>query len=155
MKRLLVIFALLVSTGCAARTKHAIVVTDTALYEILNNVHEIEQNMLCGAPSCAGIATRLSPGWTDAKSQDFNKKLLPAVEVGRQLNQVLAQWDPKAAPPDKIHDLVTSLTESLKVVVSDFPEGTMKSALLSGIARAQNVALYILDAVLLLKGQGL
>lgn len=151
MKRLLIIVALISTVGCAS-ARHTAVVADATLYEALNDAHALEQTTLCGVPSCANVAARVTPGWTDAKSQAFNKALLPAVDGGRQFNALLATWKPGQPMPAQIHDLITGMTAALTQVATDFPDGTTKTKVLTDIAQAQSVALTALDVYLSVKG---
>lgn len=135
----------LVASGCA-HPRHAAVVADTALFEVLNDIHTWEQTQLCGQPSCAGVTT-IPSEWTEAKSQDFNKKLLPAVSAGREFNNLLGDWAPGTPMPAGLSNLIASLSASLTQVTSDFPEGTTKEKILAGIARAQGIILSTLDVL--------
>lgn len=148
MKRILaalmVASALVTSVSCANK-RHVIVVVDSALYEVLSDIHVEEQTALCGQPSCAGVTQRMNTGWTDAKSQAFNQKLLPAVQAGRQLNTVLAAWEPGQLMPQAIHDLSVSLGSALTNVTNEFPDGELKSKILADIGSAQRIVLGAID----------
>lgn len=156
MKRLLIglmAVAVLWLPGCA-KARHVAVVVDAALYEALNDVHSAEQTVLCGEPSCAGVPNRVTAQWTDAKSQGFNQKLLPAVSAGRQFNTVLGNWEPGTPVPEELHDIITGLSSSLAVVVQDLPGNSpQKARLVENIAKAQSIALTVLDLVLTVKGR--
>ena len=151
-RRLLLLLALIWLPGCAS-ARHTAVVVDSSLYEALNDAHSLEQQTLCGVPSCANVAARVTPSWTDAKSQAFNRALLPAVEGGKQFNLLLSAWKPGQPMPQGIHDLITGIASSLTQVAKDFPEGTTKSKVLADIATAQSAALTALDLYLAVKGQ--
>lgn len=153
MKWILAAILSIFAVGCA-HPRHTAVTIDAGLYTVLNAVHEGEQRALCGQPSCAGVVARVTDGWTDAKSQNFNKQLLPAVESGREFNTVLATWNQNQPVPARVHDLITGLTASLATVTSDFPDGTTKTAILANLAKAQSIALTALDLVLTVKGGG-
>lgn len=145
--------AFAVVLGCCSHPRHVATVADTALYEVLSDVHAAEQTALCGKASCAGVAPAPTvPGWTQAKSTAFNKKLLPAVEGGRQLNIVLAAWTPGQPLPAQATALIQSLSASLAAVTADFPDGTTKSAILGNIGKAQAIVLNILSLALQVKG---
>lgn len=156
MKRLLYLLPLLfvlAAPACAGKARHTAVVADSALYEVLNSVHQAEQTALCGQPSCAGVPTAPTvPGWTEAKSQAFNKKLLPAVEGGRQFNRILATVKAGDPLPDAAKAVIQSVSDALAAVTSDFPDGTTKTALLANIGKAQSLILAALQAVLSVKG---
>lgn len=153
MKRLIYLLPLLFVLGCGDKTRHVVVAADSALFEVLNAVHGTEQIALCGQPSCAGVVTApTAPGWTDAKSQAFNLKLLPAVEGGRQLNRVLAAIKPGDPLPPQVQQIITSVIDALAAVTADFPDGTTKTALLANLGKAQSILLAALQAVLSVKG---
>ena len=145
------LLVLLFCAGCA-HPRHVAVVTDTAIYEMLNDAHAIEQRALCGQASCAGIPPMPMPGWSTAKSVTFNRALLPAVDGGRQFNAVLATWKPGQPMPSKLHDLINGLSASLAQVASDFPDGTTKTAIVTGIGQAQSLILTAIDAYFTIKG---
>ena len=79
-----------VNQACSASQKHIAVTVDATLFETLSDIHTLEQTTLCGQPSCAEVTARVTPGWDDDRSQGFNKRLLPIVDGGRQLNAQLA-----------------------------------------------------------------
>lgn len=152
MKRLMLVVLLACTVACNGSLRHTAVSVDTSLYEALNNAHILEQQALCGQSTCANTLARVTQGWTDAKSQTFNKALLPAVEGGRQFNALLAAWKPGTPMPREIHDLITSLSYALTQVAGDFPEGSTKTAVIADIAKAQSAALSALDLYLAVKG---
>lgn len=143
------------ASACAHAPKHTAVVGDTALFEILSGVHSTEQVALCGQPSCAGVtASPTVPGWTLAKSQDFNRKFLPAVEGGRQFNLILGRWDPTQPAPPELRALIHSLGDALAAVTADFPDGNVKGQILANIGKGEQIVLNIVDLVVLAKGGG-
>lgn len=146
------VVALVFAAGCNGTLRHTAVAVDASLYEALNNAHVLEQQTLCGQSSCANTLARVTPGWTDAKSQTFNQAILPAVEAGKQFNALLATWKPGQPMPQAIHDLIRSLAYALTQVAGDFPEGSTKTAVIADIAKAQSVALTALDVYLSVKG---
>jgi len=149
---ILIAAALAASVACA-HPRHAAVIGDAALYEALADVHAIEQRALCGQSSCAGVAVAPAvPGWTLEKSQAFNAKLLPAVEAGRQFNQVLATWQPGQPAPAQLHTEITAIGDALQTVAASFPDGVTKQQLISKIATAQAIVLQALDIFLSVKG---
>lgn len=152
MKKCFVLLIALTLSGCA-HPRHTAVVADTALFELLNETHAIEQTALCGRPSCAGVATAPTvPGWTDAKSQNFNKQLLPAVEAGRQFNTVIKAWDPSQPAPAEVRNLIHSLGDALAAVTADFPESPTKGKILANIGKGEQIVLNIIDLAVLAKG---
>lgn len=154
--RVLVVVALaslLTAASCQQSARHTAVVTDTALFELLNDTHAVEQTALCGQPSCAGVpAVPTVPGWTLAKSQTFNRAFLPAVEAGRQFNVVLAKWDPAQPAPAELRALVKSLGDSLAAVTLDFPESQTKAKILGNLGKGEQIVLNVFDLVVLEKG---
>ena len=143
----------LVAAGCSASTRHVAVTADTTLFEVISAIHSGEQTALCGQPSCAGnTKVENVPGWTLAKSQDFNRKLLPAAEAGRQFNTLLRGWRPGTPVPEAVTQAVTSLGQALSEVVKDFPPGTARDAILANIGVAQSVILTAFNIVLTVKG---
>lgn len=151
--RLGLVLSILALTIACAHPRHTAVVADTALYEVLNDVHQGEQVALCGKPSCAGAAAAPTvPGWTLEKSRAFNQKLLPAVEAGRQFNQALANWKAGQTMPDNIRQIIAALSAALQAVTADFPDGGTKSLILANIGKAQAIVLSALDIVLAAKG---
>ncbi len=147
-----VVLCAVIGSGCAASARHTAVLADTALYEALNNIHVTEQIALCGQASCAGVALRVTPTWTDEKSQDFNRRLLPGIAAGREFNAVLASWVPGQPMPTMLRNLVVSLSSSLSAVVASFPEGSTKSTILADIAKGQSIVLSALDLLLSIGG---
>src|SRR6185503_788482 len=138
--------------GCGSSKRHLAVLADTALYEAMSNIHATEQIALCGQPSCAGVAVRVTPTWTDEKSQDFNRRLLPGIAAGREFNSVLASWTPGQPMPVMLRNLVASLSSSLAAVVASFPDGATKADVLAHIAKAQSIVLSALDLLLSIGG---
>jgi hypothetical protein len=140
-------------SACSASARHVAVVADQTIFEVLNDIHAGEQTALCGLPSCA-TSTKVETlaGWTLAKSQAFNKKLLPATEAGRQYNTLLANWTPGTPVPQEITALVSSLGQSLTAVVADFPAGSTKDTILKNISTAQGIVLSAFNLVLAVKG---
>lgn len=143
----------LVGSACAASTRHVLVVTDIGLYEALSDVHVAEQMTLCGQPSCANVTARVTPTWTDAQSQAFNQKLLPAVTTGQQFNVILSQWQPGQPMPLELHELIAATTRSLTEIITAFPEGATKTRILSQIGRVQSIVLAAVDAIVSVKGR--
>jgi hypothetical protein len=150
---LVVALASLLTAASCPTAKHTTVISDTALFELLNDTHTVEQKALCGQPSCAGVpAVPTVQGWTLAKSQGFNTAFLPAVEAGRQFNVVLATWDPSQPAPTELRALVKSLGDSLAAITLDFPESPTKTTLLGNIGKGQQIVLNVFDLVVLSKG---
>lgn len=143
MKHLFLIFALILSTtACSATSKHTAVVIDSSLYEVLNNTFTIEQALL-----------RTNSGsWTLEQSQKFNKNLLPAVEAGRSFNSILVNWKSGDPIPKQLHDAIVGISEALKQISVNLPDGDVKVKILSSLASAQSIILTSLDIVLTLKG---
>jgi hypothetical protein len=138
----------LTASACANK-RHAAVVVDVALYQGLADLHAAEQTALCGQVSCADTPREeFVKGWTLAKSQDFNRKLLPAVEAGRQFNKVLAAWQPGAPMPQGLSIVIVSVGDALAEVTKDFPEGTTKTAVLAQIGQVQGMILNALNLYL-------
>jgi len=136
-----------------AKPRHTAVVTDVALYEVLNDLHGVEQMALCGQQSCAGSpVVEFLPGWTLAKSQAFNTKLLPAIDGGMGFNDLLETWTPGTPIPAGLPPIITSLADSLTAVTQDFPDGTTKTAMLGYIGKAQSLILTALSIVLAMGG---
>ena len=140
MKRLFLIL-LLSAAGCA-HPKHTAVVLDSTLYEILNDTFVTEQALLK-----AGTTS-----WDLTKSQAFNKKLLPAVDAGRQFNVILSNWKTGDPIPVQLSNAITGITDALKQISTDFPDGTMKAHILSDLAIAESAILTALNLILQLKG---
>jgi hypothetical protein len=152
MKRLILILAFTFA-GCSASTRHIAVAADRSIFEVLNDIHSGEQMALCGLSSCAGSSkVETVPGWTLAKSQAFNQKLLPAVDAGRQFNSVLATWQPGTPTPPQIVTLINSLGQSLTAIVADFPAGSTRTTIVQDIQIAQSAALAAFQIVLTVKG---
>lgn len=149
-----VLFVLILSApACSNSTRHVAVVVDTGLYEVLADTHAIEQQALCGLPSCATSSkVEALPGWTKAKSQQFNKDLLPAVEAGRQFNRLLATWKPGDPLPRQVVDTVNGLASALTAITTDFPDGSTKTQILGDIAKAQSIIINAFSVYLTLKG---
>lgn len=146
---LVIVFA----SGCSASTRHLAVVADQTAYEALNDTHALEQTALCGLPSCAGsTVVEHQKGWTLAKSQAFNTKLLPAVRGGQQFNILLAAWKPGTPVPAAITEAVTSIGSALGAVAQDFPPGTTRDAILANLGSAQAIFLNAFNLVLIVKG---
>lgn len=124
--------------GCAGKARHTAVVADTALYEALNDIHTAEQ---------AALDIHL-PGWTLEKSQAFNKKLLPAVEGGRQFNAALKTWKPGTPLPDAVKTEIGAIGDALTAVLADFPVSPQRDRLLDDVAKANLIALNTLRLVL-------
>jgi hypothetical protein len=153
MRRRLPILVCLLLAACSASTKHVAVVADTALYETLNTIHQAEQTALCGLPSCADVANPPTvPGWTLAKSQAFNRALLPAVAAGQEFNTILSTWQVGTPLPDRARALVASLPQALNRIVQDFPEGEARERIVIAIGKAQAIVLQVLNVVLAVKG---
>ena len=145
MKRYL-LFVVALAIACS-NARHVAVVADSAVFQILNDVHAAEQTALCGKPSCANVPVNPTvPGWTAAKSVTFNQKLLPAVDAGRQFNAVLKTWRPGTPVPQQITDLTNGIANAVTAVTADFPDSSTKSTLLAGLATAQKA---VLDAITL------
>jgi len=142
MKKLISFFLFVaLATGCA-HPRHTAVVVDSSLYEVLNDTFITEQALLHSN----------TPAWTLAKSQAFNKKLLPAVDAGRQFNVILSNWKAGTPIPTQLHNAIDGITQALKQVTSDLPEGTTKTKILSNLASAESIILTALDLTLSLKG---
>lgn len=140
MKRLLTLLILL-SAGCAS-AKHTAVVVDSSLYEVLNDTFNAEQALLRSNV----------PQWTLAKSQSFNKKLLPVIAAGREFNTILKNWKTGDPIPVQLHDAIINITEALKQVTAEMPDGATKTKILANLANAESIVLNALDLVLSLKG---
>lgn len=148
MVRRLLLVALVTLSGCA-HPRHVAVTVDASLYETVSDIHAAEQRALCGQPSCAGVATAPTvPGWTEAKSQAFNRALLPAATAGQNLNRALAAWTPGQPLPSEIQSLITSIGAALTNVTQTFPDGEAKAGILKNIAIVQQMALDTLANVL-------
>ena len=154
MTRLSLVVALTaLLAGCSASTRHLAVVADQTAYESLNDTHALEQTALCGRPSCAGsTVVEAQTGWTLAKSQAFNQKLLPAVRGGQQFNALLAAWQPGTPVPVAITEAVTSIGNALGAVTKDFPPGTTRDKILANLGSAQAIILNAFNLVLIVKG---
>jgi hypothetical protein len=153
MKRLILILSLVLIAGCSASTRHLAVVADQTAYESLNDTHVLEQTALCGLPSCAGsVVVEHQKGWTLAKSQAFNTKLLPAVRGGQQFNVLLAAWKPGTPVPTAITEAVTSIGTALAAVAKDFPPSPTRDQILANLGSAQAIILNAFNIVLLVKG---
>lgn len=153
MKRLILILALTVTAACGGGARHVAVVADQTAYETFSDLHALEQTALCGLPSCAAsAAVEHEQGWTLAKSQAFNGKLLPGVRAGQQFNQLLAGWKPGTPVPQAVTDGVGALGAALAAVVADFPPGTTKDKILANIGRAQGLFLNAFQIILAVKG---
>lgn len=140
MKRLLTLLILL-SAGCAS-AKHTAVVVDSSLYEVLNDTFNAEQILLKAN----------TPSWTLSKSQSFNKKLLPVIAAGREFNTILKNWKTGDPIPVQLHDAIINITEALKQVTAEMPDGATKTKILANLANAESIVLNALDLVLSLKG---
>lgn len=140
MKRLILILAFTISA--CAHPRHTAVVLDNSLYEVLNDTFTTEQTLLRAN----------TPGWTLQKSQDFNKKLLPAVDAGRQFNTILSNWKVGEPIPTQLHDAITGITDALKQISTDLPSGNLKEKIISNLANAESIILTALNLVLTLKG---
>lgn len=141
------------SSGCSASTRHVAVVADQTAYEALNDTHALEQTALCGLPSCAGSSVvEHTPGWTLAKSQAFNQKLLPAVRGGQQFNALLAAWTPGTPVPAAITEAVTGIGNALGAVAKDFPPSPTRDQILAHLGSAQAIILNAFNLVLVVKG---
>src|SRR4029077_21105137 len=92
----------LFSISACAHPKHTAVVVDSSLYEVLNDTFITEQALLS-----SGAA-----GWNLKKSQAFNKKLLPAVDAGRQFNTILSNWKTGDPIPAQLHDAIEGITSA-------------------------------------------
>ncbi len=152
MKKLWLVAVLLLSSCVTGGPRHVAVLADTALYEVLNDIHTTEQIVLCGVPSCAGITGRLTASWTDEKSQDFNRRLLPVVTAGREFNNILAAWVPGQPMPVQLRLLIQGLSSSLSAVTASFPDGTTKTTILADIAKAQAIVLGAIDLTFAING---
>jgi len=142
-----------VAFGCGAKQLHTAVVADQTLFTLLSSVHAGEQTVLCGQSSCANVTARPSgAAWTDAKSQAFNVKFLPAVEAGRQYNLVLSKIKPGNPLPQEATDLINGLADSLKAIADDYPDGSSKSKILAEIGQAQSIVLKAVAVILTIKG---
>jgi hypothetical protein len=144
MKSLILILALSISTissGCA-KPKHTAVVVDSSLFEILNDTFAAEQALLRTG----------DPRWTTERSQEFNKKLLPAVDAGRQFNTILSNWKSGDPIPAQLHDAIDGITAALKQISTDLPPGTTRDKIISNLATAESIILNALNLVLTLKG---
>jgi hypothetical protein len=151
--RLLLVLALACTVACSASTRHLAVVADQTAFEALNDTHTFEQTALCGLPSCAGSpVVEHEKGWTLAKSQAFNTKLLPAVRAGQQFNQLLAGWKPGTPVPQAITAAVSSIGDALGAVVKDFPPGSTRTTILASLGTAQALVLNAFNLVLVVKG---
>lgn len=138
-------------SGCANKSaKHSATVIDVGLYEVLNSIHETEQQALCGHPSCAQFAGAVPAvqGWTVEKSAEFNRKLLPAVTAGKEFNATLRAWKPGEPMPQQVRDLIASLSASLTTVIGEFPVSQQREQLVTYIARAQALVLSAMNILL-------
>jgi len=140
MKKILLVLAFTISA--CANPKHTAVVVDSSLYEVLNDTFTVEQALLKAN----------NPSWDLAKSQAFNKKLLPAVDAGRQFNTILANWKTGEPIPAQLHDAITGITQALRQVSTDLPDSPTKTKIVSNLANAESIVLTALDLVLTLKG---
>lgn len=151
--KILAVLVLLILPGCRVSTRHIAVVADRGIYETLNDIHAEEQAALCGLPSCAASSkVEALSGWTLAKSQSFNKKLLPAVEGGRQYNRLLASWKPGTPVPDGVTALIGGLGDALTIIVAEFPAGTSRDKIAKEVVQAQQVILNAFQIIIAVKG---
>ena len=150
----IVLTAALLLVGCAGHARHVATVVDSSLYEALADTHYLEQQALCGQPSCAGVPEHPIAGWSHEQSVAFNKLLLPAVEGGRQFNALMATWTPGEPLPDEARATITGIRDALNAVVADFPDGSTKSQILASLGAAQAAALAALEVYLTVKGGG-
>ncbi len=149
----LVIVVGIYAQACGATARHTAVVASGTAYEALADIHAYEQQALCGQPSCAGNSrVEAVPGWTAAKSQAFNQKLLPAVEAGRQYNQLLASWKSGQPVPQQVVAAVQGIGAALSAVTADFPAGTTRTTILADLATAQGIFISTFEIVLAVKG---
>jgi hypothetical protein len=139
----LLVVVLGLGAGCA-HPYHTATVADSAIYEVISDIHATEQVALCGKPTCAGVPPQPIDGWSVAKSEAFNKKLLPAAEAGRQLTIALLNWKPGRMLPVEIAQLIESVSEALTNVAYDFPDGSTKAKVLADLARVQQIVLSIM-----------
>ncbi len=140
MKKLLLV--IIFTLSACAHPKHTAVVVDSSLYEVLNDTFTTEQ---------AFLRTNSST-WTLEKSQTFNKKLLPAIAAGRQFNTILSNWKTGQPLPAELHDAIVGITDALKQVGTDLPDGTTRTKILGNLANAESIILSAVDLVLSLKG---
>lgn len=137
----LVSISIFTAASCKNK-KHNAVVIDSSLYEALNDTFISEQALL----------KTESTSWNLAKSQAFNKKLLPAVSAGREFNNILSNWKSGQPIPAALHDAITGITAALQQISVDMPDGTTKSKILSNLANAESIILTALDLTLAVKG---
>jgi hypothetical protein len=154
MKRVILIVALVVSAGCAAKQYHTATVVDVALYEVINTIHADEQLALCGLPSCKDSAkVEFLPGWTLAKSQAFNKPLATAAAGGMGFNEALVAWKPGTPLPYAVANTISDLGAAVATFTSTFPDGAVKTKILANISKAQMLMLQGLAMVLIAGGK--
>lgn len=155
MKSLLPIFlACSLAVVSCAKPRHTAVVVDVALLQVMTDIHVAEQSALCGLPSCAGSnVEEFLGGWTRVKSIEFNKALLPAVESGKQFNEVLRNWKRGQSMPVNVAVLISSLGQALSRVTADFPASSQRESILAGIAKGQMMILQGLSIAMMIGGQ--
>lgn len=139
-------------TACA-HPKHVAVVADTALYEALSDIHQLEQRALCGRPSCAGIPEVPISGWSHDESVAFNKTLLPAVDAGLEFNEILATWTPGQPAPERLRATMLAISGALQRILADFPAGTTRDGILAAIAQAERIIIDALNAYIEMRGR--
>jgi hypothetical protein len=140
-------------SACGASARHIAVVADQTIYEAVADIHSGEQAALCGLPSCAtSTKVEVLPGWTLAKSQAFNKKLLVGEDAARELNSIVSGWTPGASVPTTVTTLIGHLADSLTNVLADFPNGSTKTKMLADIRIAQSIVLNAFNIILIVKG---
>ena len=146
--------ALVLLTACGPKRAKLAVVADQTTYEAISDIHRFEQQQLCGQDSCADspVVEHL-PGWTKAKSEAFNLRLLPAARAGAEFNRILKDLKPGQPLPEHARLLIQSLSSALVAVINDFPEGPTKAAFLTKVNAALQLAVGSLNNVLTVMGR--
>jgi hypothetical protein len=143
MKKILIItFAISTIAASCNNPKHTAVVADSSLYEALNSTFVAEQAYFHSNPQ----------SWNQTQSQGFNRKLLPAVDAGRQFNKILSNWQTGQPIPEELSLAITGITEALNQISTDFPDSATKTKILGYLATAESVILTALNVILQLKG---
>jgi hypothetical protein len=149
MKRILGALALVVLTVSCAHPRTVAIQVDSAIYAVLVEIHQEEQQALCGQPSCANVPDGNGmPGWTREKSQAFNQRLAYAAKASVELTKNLQAWKPGQPISANVRALIESIGQSLAVLIQTFPDGPSKTDMLSDFGKAQQLALSIMADVL-------
>ena len=117
------------TSGCAIRSKPVLVTGNVALFESLAAIQDAADEL---------TAKKVI---TPEQRKELASRLLPALETGRALAKLTAEWPADKPAPAEIQALIGQLRGIVQLIVEQWPASPGRDALTAKLNLAQSAAL--------------